>query len=104
MVDILLDQTRALRVRAFVNFLQNNPSSGAYLQLGADPVQSIKRLLGDRDASTQQLLAYVWLKKSDVQAAVVFPTTLRRLTETDFDLLERHGYETAMWNHQLFGS
>nr|VFK19377.1 MAG: NTE family protein [Candidatus Kentron sp. LFY] len=103
MADITLDQTRALRVRAFVNFLQNNLSSGAYLQLGAIPNECIERLSKDRCATVQQLLTHTWLQKSDIQAAVESPTTLHRLTKTDFDLLARHGYETAMWNHKLFG-
>nr|VFK57004.1 MAG: NTE family protein [Candidatus Kentron sp. TUN]VFK59862.1 MAG: NTE family protein [Candidatus Kentron sp. TUN]VFK64901.1 MAG: NTE family protein [Candidatus Kentron sp. TUN] len=101
MADIMLDQTRALRVRAFVNFLQNNPSSGAYLQLGAIPNERIKRLSEVRNTVDQQLLAYPWLQRDDIQAAAAFPTTLHRLTETDFDLLARHGYETAMWNQSL---
>lgn len=101
--DIALDQTRALRVRSFVNFLQRHPSRGAYIQLGARPQESIERFRQGREHAADDLLRRTWLQAEAIKAAATYPTTLRRLSESDFDLVVRHGYETAMWNDILFG-
>ena len=100
--DIALDQTRALRVRSFVNFLQRHPLQGAYLQLGAKPAEAIGRFTQGREDVADQLLRRSWLQAEAIKAAASFPTTLKRLSESDFDLIARHGYETAMWNDLLF--
>jgi NTE family protein len=102
--DIALDQTRALRVRSFVNFLQQHHLRGAYLQLGANPVETIKRFRQGREDVAGELLRSSWLEAESIKDAATYPTTLRRLSESDFDLIARHGYETAMWNHVLFRS
>lgn len=101
--DIALDQTRALRVRSFVNFLQRHPSQGAYVQLGARPEESIERYRQGRENVADDLLRCTWLQGETIRAAATYPTTLSRLSEHDFDLIVRHGYETAMWNYLLFG-
>ncbi len=101
--DIALDQTRALRVRAFVNFLKNNPAHGAYLQLGANPVQRINLFAKGREHLATALLEHEWLQADDVEAAATYPTTLRQLTGSEFDLIARHGFETACWNVELLG-
>jgi len=100
--DIALDQTRALRVRAFVNFLQQPPTRGAYAQLGADPVVSVRRLKMGREESADRLLAQEWLAGDTIKKAALYPTTLKKMAAADFDRLSRHGYETAMWNFELF--
>lgn len=101
--DIALDQTRALRVRAFVNFLKRHPADGAYLQLGASPVETIKRFVRGRENVAERLLDLDWLQVSAVETAARYPTTLRRMSASDFDLLARHGWETARWNDELLG-
>jgi NTE family protein len=102
--DIALDQTRALRVRSFVTFLQRHASQGAYLQLGARPQESIERYRQGREEAADELLRRSWLDAESIKDAATYPTTLRRLSESDFDRIARHGYETAMWNDILFGS
>jgi NTE family protein len=103
LADIALDQSRALRVRAFVNFLKKNAVAGSYLQIGALPRESITRLQEGREVVAKQLLAADWLSADQVRQAATFGTTLRRLASETFDLLERHGHETAKWNVELFG-
>lgn len=102
--DIALDQTRALRVRAFVNYLQQQPLSGTYLQLGANPVETIKRFRPGREHAADALLRSLWLHADLIKGAATYPTTLTRMSEQEFDLIARHGYETAMWNDILFRS
>lgn len=102
LVDIVSEQTRALRVRSFVHFLQNNPSKGAYYQLGSSPVEKIKTYGDQNKPEIQALLNDHWLSQDDTQKAKEYPTDLKNLTEDNYDLLERHGYETAKWNDCLW--
>ncbi|MDA8305759.1 MAG: patatin-like phospholipase family protein [Deltaproteobacteria bacterium] len=101
-VDIISDQTRALRVRSFVAFLQTNPEKGAYFQIGADARKKIETYKQQNPSTADTLLKETWLNAQDAVRAASYATTLRRMREDDFDLLERHGYETAKWNLKLF--
>jgi NTE family protein len=100
--DIMGEQTRALRVRSFANFLVNNPAAGAYLQIGADPESRLKTYRSHNPAAAEMLLMEPWMSSREVAEAAGYGTTLKRMTPADFDLLERHGYETAKWNLLLF--
>ena len=99
--DIALDQSRALRIRAFINFLKKNPSSGAYLGIGTSAEESIKKFGEGRDTVARNLLSDDWLASDDAKNAANYSTTLRQLPLATFDLLVRHGYETAKWNMEL---
>lgn len=99
--DIGFDQARALRVRSFVNFLQNNNASGMYLQIGSDPVKNIERYVMKRLDGSKPKSSIEWLTSDDIRKAVCYPTTLRRMVVEDFNLLVRHGYETTQWNELL---
>jgi len=99
--DIALDQTRALRVRSLSNFLINNPGAGLYLQIGSGALAQIKKF-GSGRAAQAALLAYRWLDTTMVKEAAAIPTSLKRLSEEEFDLLSQHGYETARWNNELW--
>lgn len=72
--DIMSDQARALRVRTFVHFVTQESGRGAFAFIGC---------AGDA----------VDLKRAE--AAKVYPTTLRRMTEHDFDEIALHGLEAA---------
>lgn len=99
--DIALDQTRSLRVRALVNFLQEAPESGAYLGIGAAAGASIRRFAKGREAVAARLQGHGWLSDAEARTAATYHTTLSRLTEPSFDLIAQHGYETAKWNLEL---
>lgn len=99
--DIALDQTRALRVRALVNFLKNSPSSGAYVGIGAPAESTIRRFAHGREAIASELLKLTWISADAARAAAAYSTTLRQMSEDSFDLLEAHGYETAKWNIEM---
>ncbi|KQW69849.1 patatin-like phospholipase family protein [Methylibium sp. Root1272] len=73
--DIMSEQARALRVRTFTSYLQRTPGAGAYVYIGASSA------VGGSTGSSQH--------------PALFPTTLRRLTRTEFDLLADHGYQIA---------
>jgi NTE family protein len=99
--DIALDQSRALRVRAFMNFLQKNPAAGAYVGIGMGAESSIRRLAKGREAIASELLGEDWLSAADSSRAAIYSTNLCCVDEPIFDLLERHGYETAKWNVEM---
>jgi NTE family protein len=99
-VDITMDQARALRVRALVNFIQENPEIGRYIQLGSSPrmvATQYKSRIDENVLSENQ-----WLPDEMIQASADWPTDLNQLSENTFELIARHGYETAKWNDLLF--
>lgn len=88
LLDIVTDQTRALRVRSFVQFLRGE-HCGAYLRIGTVPGQLFAkspRLVSDSQS---------WLSDTEIELARTVPTNLHSLEPEMFDLVERHGYETA---------
>jgi NTE family protein len=72
--DITSDQSRALRVRGFMSYIGQNPDKGAYIYIGL-PAEAAHRVDGAEPAN--------------------FPTTLRRVTEFQFDCVAGHGYAVA---------
>ena len=101
-LDIALEQTRALRVRVWVNFLQSHPERGMYLQLGVHAPDRIREYAENNPEGAATLLAESWLNREAVGCATAESTSLGRLTPDVFDRLARHGYETARWNEILF--
>lgn len=99
--DIAFDQCRALRVRAFMSFLKKAPAAGAYVGIGAHAVSTIKNFATGQEALAKKLLREDWLSDDDATRAASYSTTLRQLKVSAFDLLERHGYETAKLNMEM---
>lgn len=83
--DIMSDQSRSLRVRSFVQYLRDprSPGRGAYLQ--------IDNPLFDRR------------KNAAAKFTCTFPTTLRRLQESEFDIMAGYGYAIARRVHEVYG-
>ncbi len=98
--NIGFGQARALRVRSFVHFLQHNSDSGMYVQIGSDPVASIKTY-GEKSLPMTDIQ---WLTADKVAEAGRYPTSLRKMQVDEFDLLALHGYQTVAWNEFVFGS
>lgn len=97
LLNIVTDQTRALRIRAFVEYLIGG-GGGAYLQIGAVG-QSIIEQCGKSAPSTTDLQIDV----ARASTARSYPTNLTHMSCTMFDLLQRHGYEVAMANQVATG-
>jgi NTE family protein len=81
--DIMSDQARALRVRTFAHYIQQEPLRGAYLYINT-PVSG---------TPTCESAAF----------AASFPTTLRQLEFSEFDLLSSHGYRVALQVESQYG-
>lgn len=93
LVDIATDQIRSLRSRTLVDHFQREANSGIYLKIGNDGHKILNA--GNCDAELTDRVSKDCLSKTEVQIASNFATTIRRLTEAEYDLLFRHGWEVA---------
>lgn len=83
LADIMSEQSRTLRVRAFLNFLDSSKEPlGAYVYIAGQPQGG--------DASNREV-------------AKAFPTNLERLTEVQFDAIAGHGYAVAQDVERVYG-
>lgn len=83
--DLAFDQVRALRVRTLMNYFNHHPNDGALLPIGFGPPKD------------KPLPDSPYLSREEMAAAASVKTSLQRLSEEQFDLVARHGYETAHW-------
>ncbi|MEW8027570.1 MAG: patatin-like phospholipase family protein [Candidatus Thiodiazotropha sp.] len=81
-VDIITDQSRSLRVRTFVSYLVDG-GEGMYLYINT-PVSG---------GETCESAKY----------AATYPTTLNRVTKTDFDAIAGHGYRVSSFTESTYG-
>lgn len=81
--DIMSDQAHALRVRTFSTFVQRDTKRGAFVYIGTPLTET-----GACESA---------------KYAAGFPTTLRRLTEVEFDQLADHGYAVSRKVERLYG-
>lgn len=106
LVGIAMDQVRGMRARTLVDSFERNPGIGVYLKMG----NTTRKILQAVDTANTDVeyLCKDTLSSEQVDAAVSFPTTLRRLTDDEFHLLCTHGWEVANWTlhsrcPELFG-
>jgi NTE family protein len=91
LMDVMMDQNRALRVRGFIEFLLRT-HEGAYLGIARTAsLRSVMKRSPD-DSMSEDLARYV----------TNFPTSLLELSKEDFDVIARHGYETAKFTQAGF--
>ena len=88
LVDIASDQVRGLRSRAVVAEFARTEGTGVYFRMG-NTVEQIYSAVGRAAPPGNHLGA------EDVSRAGTFPTTLRRLTQPEFNRIHRHGFEVA---------
>jgi NTE family protein len=81
-MDIMSEQSRALRLRAFSNYLQANPRAGAQILIGTE-------VEGPQCA--------------EARFARSFPTNLKRLSRETFERLARYGHAVALDTEKRFG-
>lgn len=91
LADIALEQTRALRVRALMNFMKMNPLAASYIQIGS----SLRR--APEGTFKVDPKEPNWLSSDEILKAALLPTSLCMMDPVEFDLVERHGYETTYW-------
>jgi len=101
-VDIMSDQSRSLRVRSISNYFKKNPGSGLYFQIGSNPALKIQEYNYLNPQSCDKLLLQSWLDISVIDQVKNYSTNLKKMTIKIFELIARHGYETAKWNTFIF--
>ncbi|MCP5079193.1 MAG: hypothetical protein GY951_14200, partial [Psychromonas sp.] len=89
-IDITMEQSRALRVRSFLHYLITGEGAGGYSVIG----QHAQRLLPKHKLNRDE-----WLSEESIAEVESYPTSLKRMSEKDFDLIARHGYESAKALH-----
>lgn len=99
LLDISMDQVTALRSRMVMDFIIKS-NQGMYIKIGnsAEKIASeskcqedLKRDLIDQCLSSQQ-----------VSKTMNYPTTLRKPTKADYQLLLRHGFEVADCTYRCY--
>ena len=88
LVEIASDQVRGLRSRALVSEFARAEDKGAYFRMG-NTVERIYSTVG------RPVPAGYHLSSEDASLSRTFPTTLRRLTHSEFKCIHRHGFEIA---------
>ncbi|UUQ65029.1 patatin-like phospholipase family protein [Pseudomonas fuscovaginae UPB0736] len=83
MADIMSDQSRALRIRSFVEYLDQAPGRGSYMGIASTLIKA--------------------QPGSDAAFAAHFPTSLDRLSPEVFDRIARHGYAVAQATDREYG-
>ena len=96
LINIIGQQVRALRWRSLNELIENQPESIVCLSIGTVWSQ-LSQTMHDQGRDTPvSLQGYNFLAEAEVQRAAGISTTLASLSESDTDLLIRHGYETAL--------
>jgi NTE family protein len=99
MTGIMMDQIRSLRARAIVERLQNHKDQGVFLVNG----NSCREVIGQSKLSAEASdLSLVCLDDTQVAKSANFPTIIRKLSDEEFLLLFRHGFEVADYTLYAF--
>lgn len=96
--DILTGQVRELRARAFQERMINHQDPGAFLRIGNSCEEVLTRAGKSDDVP---LYCPDCLSPEAAKMAEDFKTTIRRMTDAEFELLFRHGFEVA--DYTLYG-
>lgn len=92
LLDCAMDQIRAIRARGLFAFLNESPApKGFYFQIGLNELE-ISTML-DRDVKSSHTDDEE--KSRRARFAASFPTTLRKITNTEFQDLMSHGHDVA---------
>ena len=95
---VAMDQVRSLRARTLNNYFETHNSSGVYLKIGNTGGKILGAVGIDNELINKLTKNSLPLK--DAKSAEDFKTTLRKLTDAEYDLLYRHGWEVANFTLQ----
>jgi NTE family protein len=98
LLDIAMDQVGSLRKREVMATVINN-GGGVYLEIG-DSAEQIARTAGIEPSEVQRLINNC-LPPDRATFVADYKTTLESPTQENFELILRHGYETARCNFEF---
>ena len=93
-----IDQVRSLRARALISHFETHSNSGVYFKIGNTGRKILEAVEINNELIDKLTKSSLSLK--DVKSAGNFKTTLRKLTDAEYDLLYRHGWEVANFTLQ----
>lgn len=99
LLDISMDQVTALRSRMVMDFIVQN-EQGMYIKIG----NSAEKIATDSKCpeSLKRELIAACLSEQEAERAMSYPTTLRKPTDDDYELLLRHGFEVADCTYRCY--
>ncbi|MDK2800008.1 MAG: hypothetical protein PWQ70_1627 [Clostridiales bacterium] len=100
LILIAIDQIRSVRARQVMSFFTRNPGNGLYIKIG-NSAKYIVEQGGLADDKAQKLISTCMEYKSVLRVRN-YPTDLKKLTEENFDLILRHGYETMYCTYETY--
>ncbi len=100
-VRIMHAQVRSLRVRMLANELLDRRDLGLLIQSGRDAAYLIEKARRMGVAAERLGFERQFLSAKDAAAAQHYPTTLFKVKQEDYQLIKRHGYETALLHCRL---
>jgi len=95
LLNIMMNQTHALRVRAFINYLRHG-GGGAYISIDA----RTQKIQADRNVTPDPSVA--WLSDKDIILAENYATTLNAMKAEDFERIQMQGYQSALANQAAY--
>ena len=97
LLDIATSQVRAVRARSLVDYMEDHPGTGIYLQIDNPVKQIMERALekGPIKKSAPAGALNRVLAANDVEKAARMATHIHDLEGAEFDLLFRQGFEVA---------
>jgi NTE family protein len=104
LIDIATDQVRAYRLRTISNYLQSSPKAGCIVRMGNSTRWIFKQ--AKKPLPTEPKYSAT-LTDEAVALCSGLETTLRKLSEPEYDRLLQHGYEVCeatlrAYDHQGF--
>lgn len=96
LLSVAMDQVRSLRTRMVFEHFGRHPGSGVYLLMA----KTAREALAEAEIAEEVIERVVVGCAPDAEAreAAGFPTNLRKMKESEFDRLYRHGWEVADCN------
>lgn len=98
LLSVAMDQVASLRMRSAMSMISQK-NNGTIFKIGND-TEYILRKSKLSDKAKKELIQES-LSSHEVTKISRYPTTLFRPSESDFDLLLRHGYEVAKYTNML---
>lgn len=102
-VNIMGAQQRNLRVRSLVNAFEKNRVKGIFINIAEPAREAINGARSSKPQVCANLEKLEWLTIEKALKGANFKTTLRSPPAEMMKLIERHGYETAKLQMELWG-
>lgn len=99
LLDISMDQVTSLRTRMVMEFIKRT-NKGVYIKIGnsTEKITSVSKCEDD----LKQLLINKCLSDAQVKQVVQYPTTLRKPSERDYQVILRHGFEVTDCTYRCY--